>query len=139
MRGRSAVILAFLMVAVLALAGCGDGAGAAGGQAGNSSKSDLEGIWKMTKFTDGDPSTAGISIKFEGDIAIMGGTDEVTDGTGGGRYRFVLLDDTQMTLTPIVSKDGLEFDDPEKMLTKHYKLEGDTLTLESYGTYERTK
>jgi hypothetical protein len=126
MRGRCAVVLALLLIAVLALVGCGSGSGA------SSSKSDLEGVWNKTKTTDGSPSS-GSSIKFEGDVFYTDATDLKTT-----HYRVVKGDKT-LTLTPIVVKDQIETDDASKSRDILYTLDGDTLVLAEYGTWERAK
>ena len=117
MRGRIAAILAFLLVGVLALSGCG---GSAGALSGSSSDNALVGEWVGEN---------GSTIKFTEDVFYTNAKDEKST-----HYRYAVLDDESISLTPIVEKNGVEFDDDSKTRTEHYNLKSDTLNLESYGS-----
>lgn len=131
---RSYLVAVFVAVTVLvagAVSGCG-GKGDGGTSSRDGGKTTaLEGIWNKTKTTDGSPAS-GSAIKFVGDVFYTNAADQ-----NATKYRFVLVDDKQVTLTPIVIKDQIEMDDTSKTTTKQYRLDADTLVLESYGTWVR--
>lgn len=115
------VLLVALAIAVM-LTGCGGGATSTDG--GASSDNPLVGTWVGA---DGD------TIEFTEDVFYPNPGKESANPYAVSSYRYVVVDDTTLNLTPIVNKNGVEFDDSDKTGTEHYNLDGDMLNLESYG------
>ena len=125
-RKRSVVLvvaLTFVMVAALALSGCGASSSGAAGGAAQGKTTSLVGEWVSTS---GD--NAGKTITFTDDV--------FSSNIGGAEFRYAITGDTQMTLTPIVQKNGVGFDDTNKTRVEHFNFDGKTLKLETYlGEY----
>lgn len=103
---------------VLGLAGCGE---APRGE--DASEAPQSGDWV---------DVAGGTVTFTEDVF------STNAGGRGIRYRYRVVSENRMTLTPIVIENGVETDDTEKMRTEEFALDGDTLTMDSlWDTYYR--
>lgn len=114
------LIAGLLVLATVMIASCATGPGP---RAASGPGDELEGEWS---------DTSGLSVRFADGVFFTNAAYP-----GAPRYRYEVVSKTRLRLVPLVGAEGEEVEDEARARTETYGLDGDTLTLKTFGTFYR--